>query len=87
MAQIMRKNLKYTFQIKGYAYVRNSEGTPGCLRFIVGSHIDISNNTAKMVYILEMFETNHKDYLFEEYNDYSTAVDRFNALSAKWDAK
>ena len=82
----MEKNLSYICDIKGYAHVINSAGKSGNILFIIGACINsLDKNTAKMSYSIEMFKKEQADYLRESYNDYSTAVDRYNQLSTEWD--
>ena len=80
----MEKDISYICDIKGFDVVTNSVGQQDNLKFIIGAHINKENkNTAIMKYTIAMFD-GMADKLRETYDDYSTAVDRYNQLSIEW---
>ena len=79
--------ITYICDLKGYNVVRNSKGYTDNLKFVVGAHINKENgNTAIMTYKIWMFEKGVPDYMCEEYDDYATAVARYNVVAAEYDS-
>ena len=77
----------YICDLKGMHVVKNSTGRKDNLKFVVGAHINKENgNTAIMTYKVWMFEKGVADYMCEEYDDYATAVARYNEVAAEFDS-
>jgi len=75
---------EYACNLRGMAYVKNSKGQSSNVHFYIGVRIDTSNNSADVIYTIEMFKHGQEDYFRGDFTNYQQAVAKYNELATKW---
>jgi hypothetical protein len=74
----------YAVNLSGLAYIKSSKGNSSNVYFTTSCVVNTKDNSVKVEYTVEAFESGWVDYVCFKTTNYQEAVDKYNELAIKW---